>query len=168
MYIYVYIYIYIYTCVYIYIYRERERERYSYIHTGYWSCASRSTLQGQITANFRTNIMDFRGFDSSIVLTERGEIPKPIGNLSESLSQAILAGTILAGRLGVGDNYCTPDKSTPQKSSWMFSGIFQTQIHVEVVCSKGLSLVQWIFTGIVQWVFSGILRWMFTFMISGV
>ena len=40
--------------------------------------------------------------NSSGILMLRGEIPRPMGNLSESLSQAILAGTILVvGRLGV-------------------------------------------------------------------
>ena len=44
--------------------------------------------------------MDFRGY-SSIILILRGEIPRPIGNFRESLSQAILVGLILVGRLGV-------------------------------------------------------------------
>ena len=44
------------------------------------------------TANLRTNIMDFRGFDSSIILIVTGGIPRPIGNFPESLSQAILVG----------------------------------------------------------------------------
>ena len=53
------------------------------------------------TANLRTNIMDFRGFDSSIILSFRAGIPRPIGNSPESLSQAILAGIMLVGELGV-------------------------------------------------------------------
>ena len=54
-----------------------------------------------VTANLRTtNIMDFGGFDSSIIVIVRGGIPRPIGNLPESLSQAILAGIMLVGRLG--------------------------------------------------------------------
>ena len=44
---------------------------------------------------------DFRGFDSSGILILRGGIPSPIGNFPESLSQAILVGVILVGRLGV-------------------------------------------------------------------
>ena len=52
------------------------------------------------TANLRTKIMDFRGFDSNIILILSGGIPRPIGNLPESLSQAILGGIILVGRLG--------------------------------------------------------------------
>ena len=45
--------------------------------------------------------MDFRGFDSSVILILRGGILRPIGNLPESLSQAILVGIMLVGRLGV-------------------------------------------------------------------
>ena len=46
-------------------------------------------------------MMDFRGFDSSRILIVRGGILMSIGNLPESLSQAILVGIILGGRLGV-------------------------------------------------------------------
>ena len=53
------------------------------------------------TANLRTKILDFRGFDSSIFLILRCGIPRPIGNCLEMLSQQILAGRFLAGRLGV-------------------------------------------------------------------
>ena len=35
-----------------------------------------------------TSIVDVRGFDSSIMLNLRGGIPRPTGNLPESLSQA--------------------------------------------------------------------------------
>ena len=52
------------------------------------------------TANPRTNIMDFRWFDSSIILILRGGIRRPIGNFLESLSQAMLVGVMLVGRLG--------------------------------------------------------------------
>ena len=45
--------------------------------------------------------MDLRGFDSNTILTIRGEIPRPIGDLPESLSQAMLVGTMLVGGLGV-------------------------------------------------------------------
>ena len=54
------------------------------------------------TPNLRTNIMDFRRFDSNIILILRGGIPRPIGNFPENLSQGILAGIILAGILLVG------------------------------------------------------------------
>ena len=49
-----------------------------------------------LTDNLRTQIMDFRGFDSSIILILRGGILMSIGNFPESLSQAILAGQILS------------------------------------------------------------------------
>ena len=45
--------------------------------------------------------MDFRGFDSSMILILRGGIPRPIGNFPESLSQAIVVGIMLVGRFGV-------------------------------------------------------------------
>ena len=50
------------------------------------------------TANLRTKILDFRVFDSSIILVVRGGIIIPIGNFAESLRQAILAGIILVHR----------------------------------------------------------------------
>ena len=53
------------------------------------------------TANLRTKILDFRGFDSSIDLCLRGGIPRPIGDFPKSLSQTILVGIMLVGRLGV-------------------------------------------------------------------
>ena len=56
---------------------------------------------GRDMVNLRTKILDFRGLDSSRILILRGETPRPIGNFQESLSQAILAGIILIGRLGV-------------------------------------------------------------------
>ena len=43
--------------------------------------------------------MDFGGFDSSIILALRGGMS--MGNFPESLSQAILAGIMLVGILGV-------------------------------------------------------------------
>ena len=55
----------------------------------------------QGTANLRTHILDFRGFDSSTILILRGGIPVSIGDFPESLSQTILVGIILVGRLGV-------------------------------------------------------------------
>ena len=52
------------------------------------------------TANLRTTIMDFRGFHSSLILILRGGILMFIGDFPESLSQAILVGKMLVGRLG--------------------------------------------------------------------
>ena len=59
------------------------------------------------TANLPTNVVDFRGFDSSIVLIYRGGIPRCIRDFPESLSQAILVlvGIMLVGRLGVWNIY---------------------------------------------------------------
>ena len=45
--------------------------------------------------------MDFGGFDSSTMLISRGGILISIGHFPESLSQAMLVGTMLVGRLGV-------------------------------------------------------------------
>ena len=52
------------------------------------------------TANLHAKILDFGGFVSSRTSILRGGIPRPIRNFLESLSHAILAGTIL-GRSGV-------------------------------------------------------------------
>ena len=60
-------------------------------------------LGKELTANLRTKILDFRGFDSSIILSIRGEILMPIGNFPEMLSPRILVGIILVGRLGAQD-----------------------------------------------------------------
>ena len=49
-----------------------------------------------LTANLRTKIPDFRGFDSSRVVSLRVGISRPVGNFPESLSQRIL-GMILVG-----------------------------------------------------------------------
>ena len=52
------------------------------------------------TANLPTNIVDFRGFDSSIMLIVSGGIPRPIADFPKGLTQAMLVGTMLVGRLG--------------------------------------------------------------------
>ena len=52
------------------------------------------------TPNLPTNIVDFGGFDSSIMLCLRVEFSCP-GDFPDSLSQAMLVGTMLVGRLGV-------------------------------------------------------------------
>ena len=59
------------------------------------------TPSRQYTASLPTNIVDFRGFDSSIMLFLRGGILRPIGDFPESLSQAILVGVVFVGKLGV-------------------------------------------------------------------
>ena len=54
-----------------------------------------------VTPNLPTNIVGFRGFDSITILIQRGGIVMSIGNLPESLSRAMLVGTMLVERLGV-------------------------------------------------------------------
>ena len=65
-------------------------------------------LQGQPTSvrllpirPILLHIVGFRGFDSSIILTLRGGVPRPIGDSLESLTQAMLVGVMLVGGLGV-------------------------------------------------------------------
>ena len=58
------------------------------------------------TVNLRTKILDLRWFDSSRILILRGGILMSIGNFPESLSQAILVGRFLVGRLGVAGAEC--------------------------------------------------------------
>ena len=66
------------------------------------SASSPRTLRPpQATANPRTKILDLRGFDSSRIFSLTGGILMSIGNFPESLSQQILAGIFLVGRLGV-------------------------------------------------------------------
>ena len=48
-----------------------------------------------VTVNLPTNIMDFRGFESSVILIVRGGILMSIGDVPEVLSQAILVGTTI-------------------------------------------------------------------------
>ena len=71
-----------------------------------WEILTRPVLRGERnkphTANLRTKILDFGGFDSGGILILRGGTLMSIGNFPQSLSQQILAGIILVGRLGVG------------------------------------------------------------------
>ena len=55
------------------------------------------------TANLRTKILYFRGFDSNIISISRGGILRSVGTFLEDLSQQIIAGTVLVGRSGVPD-----------------------------------------------------------------
>ena len=64
--------------------------------------------ESQITANLRTKILDFRGFDSSIILILRGGILMSMGNSPEIMSQQILVGIILVGRLAVSQDQARP------------------------------------------------------------
>ena len=53
------------------------------------------------TANLLSNIMDFRGFDSSNMLILRGGILMSIGDFPEIMGQRISVAINLVGRLGV-------------------------------------------------------------------
>ena len=69
--------------------------------------------------NPRNNIVDFRGLDSSIILNFRGGILMHMGNSPESLTQAMLVGVMLVGRLGV---FLTRQAGiTPQTDALMFT-----------------------------------------------
>ena len=74
--------------------------------------------QRRRTADLWTKILDFSGFDSSRVLSVRGGILLPIGDFPESLSQAILVGIILVGRLGVAGSY---DNACRHQSTMSFN-----------------------------------------------
>ena len=63
---------------------------------------------GDLTPNLRNKILDFGGFDSSTILVPRGGILRSTGNFPESLSQRILAGRLLVGRLGAGPPRLVP------------------------------------------------------------
>ena len=82
--------------------------------------STESDLSGskQTTANLRTRILDFTGFDSSIILTLRGGILMSIGNLPEVLNQQILVGIILAGRVGAPQCVTERDSMLPLNSSY--------------------------------------------------
>ena len=53
------------------------------------------------TPNLPTNIVGFKGLDPRMMSIQRGGVLTSVGNLPESLSQAMLVGTMLVGRLGV-------------------------------------------------------------------
>ena len=63
--------------------------------------ASTETLNGTILGVTCFSPLPVRPCERGTILILRGEIPRPIGNLPESLSQAMLGGTMLVGRLGV-------------------------------------------------------------------
>ena len=80
--------------------RDRQQKGVPAEFEVFWQASSTKTSSAG-TANLRTNIMDVRGFDSSIILILRGGILMSIENSPGSLSHAILVGIMLVGRLGV-------------------------------------------------------------------
>ena len=102
MYVCVYIYIYIcsyhcivsicvYVCICIYI----------YIHTCVFAHYYYYDYDDMMLRPISVLRLDFRGLYSGIILISRGGHPMSRGIFPESLSQPILAGTILVGGLGV-------------------------------------------------------------------
>ena len=92
-----------YICIYIYIYIYIL---YRNIVFGIESQGAQLPRAARIrgasnAANLRTQILDFRGLDSYIILNLRVGIIMSTGSFPESLSQAILAWICLVGRLGV-------------------------------------------------------------------
>ena len=87
---------------------------------------------GTATANLRTKILDFGGFDSSRILILRGGILMSMGNSPGISSQGILVGTILVGRLGVRTRCCAfysyswPFSHTPSSAHPLMTGLRNT------------------------------------------
>ena len=71
------------------------------VHAQPRACSPRNFGVPYSQSSYCAKILDFRGFDSSIISILRGGTLMSIGNFLESLSQAILVGIILVGRLGV-------------------------------------------------------------------
>ena len=72
-----------------------------YIHIHQSIVTVSNSKQVYCPPNLPTNIVGLRGFEPSRILILRGGIPRPIGNSPESLSQAMLVGIMLVGRLGI-------------------------------------------------------------------
>ena len=108
------------------------------------------TVQVRRCAQSPSNIVDFRGFDSSIILIIRGGIPTYIGDFPESLSQAMLVGTILVERLGVriqtGVTSPPPcfKENTIRSLAWLsrpFQQLFVSRFAVFPSCRSGITIV---------------------------
>ena len=77
------------------------------------------------TPNLPTNIVDFRGLDSSTISMLKGGILRHTGIFPESLSQAMLVDTMLVGRLGVCNMY---------RASQSLYNTITTYLDYSVVC----------------------------------
>ena len=72
----------------------------------------------KVTSNLRTKILDFTGVDSSRISMLRGGILMSMGNFPASLSQAILVGRFLVGRLGASHSVsAAAGAASPQATS---------------------------------------------------
>ena len=100
------------------------------------SCGGSKRNLAHPTDNLHTKILDLRGFDSSIILSLRGGISRPTGNFPESLSQAILAGIKIVGRLGASHRRATElmqDALPVQRSQGGLTNQFNNyNLHVQV------------------------------------
>ena len=99
------------------------------------NCVSGYLSVTRYTANLPTNIADFRGFDSSIILLLMGGILRPIGNFPESLSQAMLVGTMLVGRSGVAPPTRPANNNNTNNNSSREIGRMNTPAASRPVCS---------------------------------
>ena len=66
----------------------------------YRAARSRESKSEWNTPNLPTNIVEFKGFDPNIILIIRGGILRPIGDLPESLSEAMLVGCNISREIG--------------------------------------------------------------------
>ena len=101
---YIYIYTHLSLPIYIYIYKHVILSLYMASDAEDICKAVDRFLEAQLrtrTANLRTKILAFGGFDSSVILSLRGGILMSTGDFPENLSQRMLFGIILVGRLGV-------------------------------------------------------------------
>ena len=112
------------------------------LYTVHCKLCTRSLRAFSSTANLRTNIMDFRGFDSNIIIIIRGGIPRPIGNLPECLSRAILVGIMLVGRLGARSKRPRPRDQRERERERDYWG--QCVSHTIVAFSKRNGLWVWV------------------------
>ena len=62
--------------------------------------AKQTPIRKSKTPNLPTDIVDFRGFDPSIIFIQRGEILMSSADCPESLSQAMLVGCNVRTEIG--------------------------------------------------------------------
>ena len=66
------------------------------------------------TPNLPTNIVDFKGFDSSTILNVRGEMPRPVGDLPEGFESSNVSRDDVSreiGRTNTGADGCPPEEA---------------------------------------------------------
>ena len=135
----IYAYIYIYICIYIYTYVHIQIHIHIHMHIH--------------IHNIIYNIL-WRATDSmpSIAPSDLPANKNSVRNWGKDCAPEINTSEIIVDCVAC-SNGCS---------------MVPTEFHLSVVCSKGLSLSQWIFTGIVQWSFGGVFQWNSTVVSSGV